>query len=74
VLDDLPSATAAPLASHWGVAMLGLEEQGFRPRVVLLDTERRCRTYTQTGDAHLWPWNDVVRDRGAGGAFRLPAL
>jgi hypothetical protein len=71
---DVDAASAAPIGGHWSASMLSLEEQGLRPHVVVLARPRWCRDYLATGTARLWPWEDVLLDRGADGEFRLPAL
>ena len=73
VFADLESASSAPMSGHWATAMLALEEQGLRPRVVVMERPRACRRYEATGAALVWPWESIL-DRGAGGAFRLPTL
>ena len=71
-LADLASAERAPLR-HWATSMLVLEVQGLHPHVLALRNRHLCERYARTGEAELWPWGDVVEDRGAGGRFRLPA-
>ena len=71
-LADLASAERAPLR-HWATSMLVLEVQGLHPHVLALRNRHLCERYARTGEAELWPWGDVVEDRGAGGRFLLPA-
>jgi hypothetical protein len=59
---DLPAVVDDPLAGHWASAMLVLEVQGDRPRVLALRMAALCRRYERTGRADLWPLGAPVDD------------